>query len=319
MPKAAPATPAPVAPIGATSAVVNGVQITTEQVEEELGRLLIEPSIHGGMNADRKGELRAKALDELVVRELAYQDARAKGMVPSPRDVKKLLNDIRGKYHSAADYAEALKAEGLTEDGLRERVERDVLLKDYYRAEVDLKSRVSESEVRRHYKDNLSRFVMPESLHLVAIFVEINPSDEAAAKKKIDEAYADLQKGVNFDAVAYKFSEDEYAVTGGDYHTVHRGQLAPELEALVFGAKENEQVGPVRANGGWYLFHVDSKRAERQVPYKEVRDKLMASLSSRRLAERRTELLDQLRSAATIEYVTAAAPAGDVPGEAPAE
>jgi len=71
-------------------------------------------------------------------------------------------------------------------------------------------------------------------------------------------------------------------------------------------------------NGGWYIFRVDSKRAERQVPYKEVRDKLMASLSSRRLGERRAELLERLRSAASIEYVTAAEPTGgsaDVPAE----
>ena len=313
-------TAAPVAPIGAVSAVVNGVPITADRVEEELSRLLIAPSIHGGMNSDRRSELRAKALDELVVRELAYQDARAKGMVPSPRDVKKALNDIRGRYHSAKDFAQALAAEGLTEAQLREGVERDVLLKSYYRAEVDLKSRVAESEVKRHYKDNLTRFVMPESLHLVAIFVEINPSDEAAAKTKIDEAYADLQKGVDFDAVAYKFSEDEYAVTGGDYHTIHRGRLGPELEGLVFGAKENELVGPARANGGWYIFRVDAKRPQRQVPYKEVRDKLMASLSAKRLNDRRAELLAELRSAASIEYATT----GEAPGaggavDAPAE
>jgi parvulin-like peptidyl-prolyl isomerase len=304
MPKA-DNTPPAVAPADAVSAVVNGVPVTADAVEEELTRLLMEPGLHDSIAEDRRRELRAKALDELVVRELAYQDARAKGVTASPRATKAAVDKVRARYHSVASFNEALLAEGITAQELEQQAERDIIIENYYRTEIDRKARVTEREVKQLYQENLARYVMPESLHLLAIFVEIHSGDEATAMQKIDQAFADLQSGVAFDAVAYKFSEDDYAVMGGDYKTVHKGQLSPDLEKVAFSAKENEIVGPVQTSVGWFIVRVDNKRPEHQVPYAEVRDKLMKSLSAARLSELRAQLIARLRASATIEYVTA--------------
>jgi parvulin-like peptidyl-prolyl isomerase len=313
----APATPAigphtepinmapPVAPVDAASATVNGALITVADVEAELARILISPAAHGEMDEARRLELRAKALDELIVRELAYQRAKASGITVSPREVKAAATRVRQRYASAEAFAEALEAEGISERDLEGRIERELVIEKFYRIEITQKARVSDRDVRQHYQKNVDKYRMPESLHLWAISIDVTPETEATAKQRVDEAFADLKRGIEFAAVAYKFSDDDYSVVGGDYKTVHRGHLAADLEPFVFAAREGELAGPVRAGASWYIIRVADKRPERLIPYADVREKLTKMLTAARLEERRAQLLEQLRSAARIEYIAA--------------
>lgn len=286
-----------------TVATVNGAPITAIQLDEELNRLLVSPNSHGGIKPDKKEELRNLALEELVVRELAYQQAQKIGLTVSNQKISSSFKRIKKRYKTAKDFNEALKAEKITEQDLKKRIERDLLLKKINQVEIEDRARVSEAEAKQHYEENKTKFVTPVSIRLWNIVVKVEAGKETEAKRKIDEAYKLLREGKDFYGVAYKYSSDDYSIFGGDYGWVHRGQLATELETVVFGAKENEITGPFQTDFGWHIIKVGGVRPEKQLKYEEVKEKIKKGLYQQRIRQTRIDFINRLKTTATVEYI----------------
>ncbi|MBI3649607.1 MAG: peptidylprolyl isomerase [Acidobacteria bacterium] len=284
------------------AAVVNGIAITAGELEEELGKLLISPATHAGMNPEKKDETRKAALEELIVRQLAYQRARAMGLKVNKSELAAAIKRIKDRYKTEKDFQEALKVEEITEQDFKQRIERDLLLKKIYQVEIEDKAKTGEETAKKYYEENRARFLLPESVHLKNIVVRIKSGKEDEAKKKIDEVYEKLKSGSSFYEMAYKFSEDDYRVLGGDYDLVHRGQLDAELEASAFDAKPDEITVPFKTRYGWHVIKVENRQTERQLSYEEVKEKIKNNLYQKRRSERRLEFINSLKATASIEY-----------------
>lgn len=283
-------------------AKVNEVPITAGELEEELNRILISPAAHGGMNPEKKDRLRKTALEELIIRELAYQKAKAMGLKIDENELLATIKKIRRRFRTEESFQEALKAEGIMEKEFEHRIEKDLLLRKIHRIEIEDKAQVREEDVRKYYEENKAKFVVPESVRLRMIVVKIEANKEAEAKNKIDYIYEKLKAGEGFYDMAYRFSEDDYRVLGGDYGWVHRGQLVPELEKIAFDAKTNELTGPFRTSYGWHIIKVENKQPRRQLKYEEVKEKIKNDLYRKRLNQRRLEFMNGLKATAKIEY-----------------
>ena len=61
-----------------------------------------------------------------------------------------------------------------------------------------------------------------------------------ALKKKADGLLQRVKNGDDFGELAKRFSDGSTAKQGGDLGTFERGQLAPNLEALVFKLKRKD-------------------------------------------------------------------------------
>ena len=284
-------------------ALVNGVPITSPELDNELNNLLMSPTAHGALNQQQKDAPRKAALEELIVRELAFQRAKASGLTVEKKAIAATVKKIKQRYHTEKSFQEALKAEEISEQEFERRIEKDLLLRKISKLELEDKARVTNDEARRYYESNKSKFVFPESLRLFRILIKIEPGKDTEAKKKIDDVYAKLKAGSDFGETAYKFSEDEYRVMSGDYGTVHRGQLPAELDATVFGAKPSVLIGPLRSGDGWQIIRVENKQAERQLRYDEVSEKIKTALYQQREKQRRIEFINDLRAVAKVEYL----------------
>lgn len=297
------------APVGSSSqsapgnveALVNGVAITSAELDDELNTLLMSPTAHGALSGQQKHAPRKAALEELIIRELAYQRAKNTGLTISKNEISATVKKIKRRYHSEKSFQEALTAEEISMQEFERRIEKDLLLRKISKIELENKARVSEAEVRQHYEQNKTKFTLPESLRLFRIVVKITPGKEAEAKKKIDELYAKLKAGADFGEIAYKSSEDEYRVMSGDYGTVHRGQLQPALEAIVFAARPRELRSPFKLDDGWQIIRVENKQSERRLRYEEVREKIRTALYQQREKQRRIDFITELKSVAKIE------------------
>lgn len=298
----APATPAAPATANVV-ALVNGVPITASELDDELNNLLNSPSGHIAINQQGEDAPRKAALEELIVRELAYQHAKASGMAVEKKQIAATVKKIKRRYLTEKSFQEALRVEEISEQEFERRIEKDLLLRKVSKVELEDKSRVVDAEARGYYEANKSKFVLPESLRLFRIVVKIAPGNDAEAKKKIDDIFANLKAGADFGETAYKFSEDDYRVMSGDYGTVHRGQLPAELEATVFAAQPSALIGPLRASEGWQIISVENKQPERQLQFREVREKILAALRQQREKQRRIDFINELRSVAKIEYI----------------
>jgi peptidyl-prolyl cis-trans isomerase C len=277
---------------------VNGAAVTSGELDAEIDRLA-PSSVTAHSKSTDKTALRKKALDELIIRELAYQKAKQQKLIVPAAEMNATVGKIKGRYKGAGSFNKALAAEQISEQEFLQRVEKDLLLRKIYKREIDDKAVITRSEADAYYRDHKAKFLEPESAWLLQVFVR----DSKEAKTKADEALAKLKSGTPFFDVAYTHSEDDYRVVGGDYGWVHLGQLSAEVEKLVFSAPPKKLVGPVHTSFGWHIVRVEEHRPERQVPLEEARPKITDSLRRERMARAREEFLKRLRENARIDYV----------------
>jgi parvulin-like peptidyl-prolyl isomerase len=277
---------------------VNGAAVTSGELDEEIDRLAPSSVTAHSKSAD-KAALRKKALDELIIRELAYQKAKQQKLSVPAAEMNATVAKIKGRYKGAGSFSKALAAEQISEQEFRQRVEKDLLLRKIYKREIDDKADITRSEADAYYRDHKDKFLEPESAWLLQVYVR----ESKEAKSKADEALAKLKSGTPFFDVAYTYSEDDYRVVGGDYGWVHLGQLSPEVEKLVFTAPAKKLIGPVHTSFGWHIVQVQEHRPARQLPLEEVRPKISDSLHQNRLARAREDFQRRLRENARIEYL----------------
>ena len=292
----------PVAPAN-TVALVNGVPITSSELDDEMNNLLASATGHVALNQQGKDAPRKAALEELIVRELAYQRAKSSGMAIEKKQIAITAKKIKRRYQTEKSFQEALRVEEISEQEFERRVEKDLLLRKISKLELEDKSRVTEADARAYYEANKAKFVLPESLRLFRIVVKTAPGKETEAKKRIDDIYGKLKAGADFGELAYRFSEDDYRVMSGDYGVVHRGQLPAELEPTIFAANPSALIGPLSDSEGWQIIRVENKQAERQLRFDEVREKILTALRDQRAKQRRIDFINELKSVAKIEYL----------------
>lgn len=284
-------------------ALVNGVPITSADLDDELSNLLTSPTGHAAVNQFGKDASRKAALEELIVRELAYQRAKASGLTVEKKRITATVKKIKRRYQTEKSFQEALRVEEMSEQEFERRIEKDLLLRKISKVELEDKSRVTRAEARSYYEANKAKFVLPESLRLFRIMIKAAAENNVKARETIDDIFAKLKAGADFGELAYKFSQDDYRVMSGDYGTVHRGQLPADLEVTVFAAKQSTLIGPLRDSEGWQIIRVENKQAERQLRFEEVREKITTALRLQREKQRRLDFINELKALAKIEYL----------------
>lgn len=130
---------------------------------------------------------------------------------------------------------------------------------------------ITEADINDYYSVHKDEFQEDESARLNAITFEVLPSltDEMEAKRDIEDIYSLYQTGMNFDTLAFTYSQDVNSnQEGGDLGYVKRGELEPEMEQVVFSLKEGEVSEPFESSFGWHILKVtDIKGAERKISH----------------------------------------------------
>jgi len=275
----APATPAGTPEVSATEpvlepavvALVNGTPIRRDVYDAQLAQAETYFVQQPGFDpASAEGQqalltLREQVLGWLIDQILIQQAATAEGIAIAQGTVDAEVRRIRGA--DLARYDAWLKANGLTEETLREQVRMDLLT----------------SAMRDHLTAGL-----PKRTQQVRARHILLSSEEAAAA-----ALARLRGGADFAALAREISEDEATRTdGGDLGFMPRGVMPPAFEEAAFALRAGETSDIVRSDFGYHIIMVVEVDADRAVP-----DDLWPVVQQRAFAD----WLQAQRARATIE------------------
>jgi peptidyl-prolyl cis-trans isomerase C len=296
---------------------VNGAGITEGDLHNEMEKLLPSNTVHGGLRPDKLKEIRAQALEELIVQELAYQQAvKTQKLVPMP-EVEAQFQRIRNHYGAKA-MEDALRADGLTRPQFLKQLQRQMTLERRFQEKVIQPSHVAPQVVRAYYEQNLKRYERPEQVHvrliLVAVDSQAPPREEQKAQQKIFDLARRLKAGEDFATVAGQDSDDMYRVNGGDMGWIHRGRLEPDFEKVVFGLPVGKISEPFRTQYGYCLVKVEGYEPSHQMKLEEVSKVIEADLEKKKFNELRESWVAQVKQGAQIEILdgmpTAAAHVG---------
>jgi len=156
---------------------------------------------------------------------------------------------------------------------------------DAYRTEAT----VSPQEVQEYYDMHREQYQKPERVRvryiLVRVGPEAGPDAVEQAKKKAEQVLAEARRGVNFAALAQKYSDDRSASEGGDLGYFARGEMEPTLERVVFSLRKGE-IGPVvRTGHGFHIVKAEDVQAEKTRSLEEVKDEIISQVTQERIKD----------------------------------
>ena len=276
-------------------ATVNGTSLTQKDLDAELDRLIPKITFHRSVSNEKRKFYYDQALQELINRELQYQDALAKNMKPEKEKLDAQMEKIRNKFKTPEEYKAAVEKEGLSEEKVRARVEKDMMIQAVFSDAVTAKAKVSDEDAKKHYEKNATRFKQPEGVKLRLL----STKDE----KKARDILAMLKSGDDFGEIAYNMSEDSYRVKKGDIGYMHKGRMVPEIEEAAFKLKIGETSDVINAENTWFIIKLEDKKPEHQMSFEEVRDKLKKDLEKERTKELNDKWIADLRAKAKIEVL----------------
>lgn len=276
-------------------AKVNGTALTQKDIEDEVDRLIPQITFHKSVSKEKRKNYYGRALEELIDRELVYQDALAKGMKPDKEKVEARIGDIRKKYKSKEHFKDALSKDGVTEEQFRSKIEKGVLIESLISRMIIEPSQMNERELKEYYEKNISKFKQPESARIKLI--------SAKDEKKARDIFSRLKNGEDFGELAYNQSEDAYRIKGGDIGYIHKGRMLPEIDDVAFKLKAGETSDPIKAGDFWYIIRIEDKKPEHQMSFEEIKGKLENDLEAKRAAELKKKWMENIKARAKIEVL----------------
>jgi len=276
-------------------AKVNGTTFTQKDLEVEVDRLIPQMTFHRNVPLEKRKNYYGKALDELINRELQYQDAKAKDIKIEKEKIDAQLEKFKKRFKSEKEYQAALKQEKSTEEQVRARIEKELLAQAAYTRNVTEPAKMSEPALKEYYEKNAAKLKQPESAKLRII----STTDE----KKAQDILAKIKQGDDFGELAYGLSEDSYRVKSGDIGYIHKGRMLPEIDAVAFKLKAGEVSDIIKAENNWFIIKVEDKKPEQQMTFEETKAKLQKELEAERANELKKKWIDNLRAKAKIEIL----------------
>jgi peptidyl-prolyl cis-trans isomerase D len=139
--------------------------------------------------------------------------------------------------------------------------------------------------VRRAYDENAARYHVPERVRARHVLVRVDEgaSEEkvAEARQRIDAAYARIQRGEDFAAVAREVSEDPGSKErGGDLGLFPRGQMVPAFEEVAFGLQDGQTSEVVRTDFGFHVIRTEAHEAAKDQSFDEVARSIAVDLAN---------------------------------------
>lgn len=152
------------------------------------------------------------------------------------------------------------------------------------------KAAVTDQALRAVYDDAVKQMAGEQEVRASHILVPTE--DEAKA------IIAELKKGGDFAAIAYKKSNDPGAAAqGGDLGYFTKEQMVPEFAEVAFKLEKGQLSDPVKSQFGWHVIKVDDKRSKPAPEFDKVREQVETYVTRKAQAE----VVTKLREGAKVE------------------
>lgn len=300
-------------------AVVNGNEITREEVEKAYRR-----AAPAGQQPAEEEALTAKLnlLNELIVQELLLEKARELKIELPDAELDKAYLDAKNNIPEDAFQTE-LKSRNLTAADMREDLRRNLLAQKVVEKEVAEKVAVTDADITAFYEANKPAFNRTEdAVHIAQIVItpvraqqQINRTGDDAsttqeATAKAQMLMAKLKGGATFGELAADYSEDpESAPRGGDLGFVPVSalqQAPPALRDAVF--KSAPGTVQLVSQGGAHTIVLTIARdtkGQKDLSMPSVKEAISTTLKGRKEQLIRAAYLTALRNDARVENVLA--------------
>lgn len=299
------------AQIVGTAAVVNGAEISNLRLERHFDEYVKGKgrNITKMINPKVYKKLKREALDQLIEKELLWQEAQRRGIQVSDADVAAALKEQESQYKTRDAYLRKLENAGFDEKSYADYVRREIAIQRCIETAFPPKP-VTDADIHEFYVANPDKFTRPEAVRARHILIQVPAGSDAAtrqaARARIEDVLAKARKkGADFAELARKYSEDSSAADGGDLGIFPRGRMVGPFEAAAFSLKAGQISGVVETEYGYHVIKVEEYFPKKLVSEDEARERVRAAMTAARRDEAVREGVKALRAQAKVQILVA--------------
>lgn len=273
-------------------AIVNNEVITQKDLDDFLNfmRMQLSRDYKGKELETKVAERRKDLLNRLIDDRLILQEANKEKVVYDVSRVKARVAEVKKRYNSDAEFQADLMKQGLTQADIEKRIKEQFLMFIIIEGKVRNKVSVAPVEVTNFYEQNKNDFVAPVGRELDAFAFE---NEDLA--KSFSYSLRSGQKAEDL-ASRYPFTVNRISVGTGE-------MLKKEIDEAVASLGLNEDSGPVRIEGKYYVFRVTDIIPSRVLSLGEVQNEIHAFLIEKKTQEKLASWLDELKKKSYIKII----------------
>ena len=275
-------------------AVVNADLIMQSDVRRELApeQERMRQQYRGEELEQRLKAAEYMALTKMIERRLQLQEAKAKSVDVSDQEVKQAIQQMKQQGEKVDE------KDPVSFSNVRDQL---TLLKVVDR-EVRNGVMVGDAEMKRYYKEHLTRFALPEEYTLSQILIQPRSTDTAAeALEKARIVMAELKRGEKFEDAALRYSDGPNASRGGRLGLVRQGELIPAIERAIAPLVPGGISEIVETSDGFHIVRVDERTPKQFRPFEEVKFEIQSLVFQQKSEDVFQAWLVDLKNKAYIE------------------
>ena len=207
--------------------------------------------------------LRTQVLDRLINTRVQTQKAQEAGIRIDDRELNEVLSNIAQQNKmSLAQFAEAVRKDGLDFLAVREQIRDEVLTARVKQQEVDSRVSVTEQDIDLFLANlqNLDDTEYRLSVILVAVPEGATPEQREKSRTKAEGLKARLDKGEDFAQLAAAESDGQQALQGGDLDWRSASNLPSVFANVAPKLKIGEISNVLESGAGYHVIKVTEKR-----------------------------------------------------------
>lgn len=176
------------------------------------------------------------------------------------------------------------------------KIKKDLALEVWMQEEFK-KVSISESEIKKYYSDNESKFKTDERLNARHILLK----DEASAKSVIKSLNGAKDKKAKFIELAKSKSEGPTGKNGGSLGEFSAKQMVPEFSKAASALKKGTYTkSPVKTQFGYHVIYLEEKKPAQKLSYNDVKVKIKQALIQEKFRNNIKEVVSGLKKDAKI-------------------
>jgi peptidyl-prolyl cis-trans isomerase SurA len=240
----------------------------------------------------------------LIDQSLIVQRAKDMGISVEP-DLAKRLDEVRKQNGLATldDLQKGVEASGLTWEGYKTTIRNGLLQKEVVRREVGTHVDISPDEVKQYYEAHPQEFTLPERVTLSEISLSTegkSPEEFSAVRAKAEGLRSSVLNGDDFNRVAQLYSQGSTAKDGGALGTFKKGELAPQIEAVVFQMNKGQISEVIQTRTGFEFLKVEDHFQAGLQPLDAVQADIFNTVHAQKTLPLMRDYLGELREQSNI-------------------
>jgi len=235
------------------------------------------------------GDSVVSILDRMISEEVVNQEAKAKNISITDKDVADEIAAMKLDYGNDANFQSFLAQYGMTEDDLKNELKLSVIVRLLLQSEVA----ITDEQVQAYFDENKATLGgTAEQVRASHILV----TDKAVA----DDIVAQLKDGADFAELAAANNPDSTAQTGGDLGFFTRDAMIPAFSEAAFALEVDELSEPVQTEYGYHIIKKTDYTPATEITFDAVKDAIKVKLINEDIYANNSTYVEDLKAKAKI-------------------